>query len=279
MFNLVQLFLRLSGFFVFLLLEIICFTMVVKYNQTQQGIYVNSINRGTGFLHKLGANTSYYLSLDDENYRLSRANARLLEKLFNEGIDTMSVDSFLQQNDSLKFDIQIARVINNTVNNHHNYLTLDKGIDDGVSAHLGLITEDGVVGIIRKVSKRYSVAMSMLHRQMRVSAKVKGSHYPGSLIWDEGEKSTRLFTLLEVPKHAEVAEGDTVVTSGFSSIFPEGVMLGTIEKINLKPGSHAFEISVRSKVDMTNLQYVYIVKNLFKKEQQELETAVANEDE
>ncbi|MEO1262328.1 MAG: rod shape-determining protein MreC [Bacteroidota bacterium] len=279
MFNLVQLFLRLSGFFVFLLLEIICFTMVVKYNQTQQGIYVNSINRGTGFLQKIGANTSYYLSLDDENYRLSRANARLLEKLYNEGIDTTSVDSTFQQNDTMQFDIQIARIINNTVNNHHNYLTLDKGTDDGASAHLGLITEDGVVGIIRKVSKRYSVAMSMLHRQMRVSAKVKGTHYPGSLIWNEDEKSTRLFTLLEVPKHAEVAEGDTVITSGFSSIFPEGVMLGTIEKINLKPGSHAFEISVKSKVDMTNLQYVYIVKNLFKKEQQELETAVVNEDE
>ena len=279
MFNLVQLFLRLSGFFVFLLLEIICFTLVVKYNQVQKDIYVNSINRGTGFLQKMTANTRYYLSLDDENYRLSRANARLLEKLYNEGRDTTTVDTSFFQNDTLQYDIQIARIVNNTINNHHNYMTLDKGTDDGISAHLGLITEDGVVGIIRKVSKRYSVAMSMLHRQMRVSAKVKGNHYPGSLIWNEEEKNTGLFTLLEIPKHAEVSEGDTVITSGFSSIFPEGVMLGTIENIDLKPGSHAFEISVKSKVDMANLQYVYIVKNLFKSEQLNLETAVANEDE
>lgn len=253
--------------------------MVVKYNQTQKGIYINSINRGTGFFQKMAANSRYYFSLDDENYRLSRANARLLEKLYNADIDTVLIDSAIFKNDSPQFEIQIARVVNNTVNNHHNYLTLDKGTNDGVSAHLGLITEDGVVGIIRKVSKRYSRAMSILHRQMRISAKVKGTNYPGSLIWNEKQRDARSFTLLEIPKHADVEIGDTVVTSGFSSIFPEGVMLGTIENIDLKSGSHAFEISVSSKVDMTNLQYVYIVRNLFKNEQQELENAVAKEDE
>src|SRR5690606_23213198 len=129
---------------------------------------------------------------------------------------------------------------------------------------------DGVVGIVRKVNRRYSVAMSILHRQMRISARVRGANTPGSLVWDDGEKDAHKFKLLEIPKHIEIAVGDTVETSGFSAIFPEGIMLGTIESVELKAGKHAYEINVTSKIDMTNIQYVYIVKNLFKKEQEDL---------
>ena len=138
MFNLVQLFLRLSGFFVFILLEIICFSMVVKYNQTQQGIYVNSINRGTGFFQKMAANSRYYFSLDDENYRLSRANTRLLEKLHNSGINTVMSDTAYLDNDP-QYTFQVAKIVKNSVNNHHNFITLDKGARDGVEAAFDLI--------------------------------------------------------------------------------------------------------------------------------------------
>ena len=280
MFNLVQLFLRLSGFFVFVFLEIICFMMVVKYNQTQQGIYVNSMNRGTGFLQKTTANFRYYFSLDDENYRLSKDNAGFLEMLYNQNIDTATVDTFFYPDSSgPQYIFQVAKVVKNTVNNHHNYITLDKGSDDGIQPHTGVITGDGVVGIVRKVNRRYSVAMSILHRQMRISARVRGGNSPGSLVWDDGEKDAHRFKLMDIPRHAEIAVGDTVETSGFSAIFPEGIMLGTIESVELKAGKHAYEISVGSKIDMTNIQYVYIVKNLFKKEQEDLEEAVMKEDE
>lgn len=278
MFNLVQLFLRLSGFFVFLLLEIICFTMVVKYNQVQKGIYVNSVNRGTGFLQKTSSSFRYYFSLDDENYRLARNNAKLLERLYNENIDTALIDT-AYRGVQPQYTFQVAKVIKNSVNNFHNYMTLDKGAKDGMKPHSGVITNNGVVGIVRKVSANYSVAMSILHRQMRISARVRGTNYPGSLVWNQEEKDPRLFTLLEVPKHADVVEGDTVETSGFSSIFPEGVMLGVIQKIELKSGKHAYEIGVNAKVDMTNIQYVHVVKNLLKEEQIELESAVSKEDQ
>ena len=279
MFNLVQLFLKLSGFFVFILLEIISFNLVVKYNQAQRGIYVNSVNRGTGFLQTTAASFRHYFSLDDENYQLARTNAKLLERLYNQGVDTLGQDTAFYENEYPQYTFQVAKVIKNTVNNHHNYFTLAQGADDGIEPHSGVITNNGVAGIVRKVGKRYSVAMSVLHRQTRISAKVKGLDFPGSLVWNTEEKKTRLFTLLDIPKHADVSVGDTVLTSGFSSIFPEGVMLGTIENIDLKPGNHAFEIGVTSKLDMANIQYVYIVKNLFKKEQEILEAEVMKEDE
>lgn len=280
MFNLIQLFLRLSGFFVFLLLEIICFTLVVKYNQAQKGIYTNSVNVGTGLLHKASANFKHYFSLDDENYRLARENAKLLETMYNLGIDTLeTIDTIYFENNTPHYIFQVAKVIKNSVNNHHNYIVLDKGSDDGIIPHSGIVTNNGVVGIVRKVSKRFSVAMSLLHRQTRISAKIKGSNFPGSIAWDERENNTQMLSLSDIPKHAKVEVGDTVVTSGFSTIFPEGIMIGTVESTELKPGKYALDISVSSKLDMANIQYVYIVKNLFKKEQEDLEQAVMEEDQ
>lgn len=279
MFHLVQLFLRLSGFLVFLFLEIICFTMVVKHNETQQDIYLNSINRGSLFFQKKVAAFRHYFSLSDENYRLARANARLLEKLYTPPQDTLLADTALAGDGRPQYTFLVARVINNTTNRHHNYITLDKGSKAGVMPHSGVVTERGVVGIVRGASEHYSVAMSVLHRQMRISARVKGTRFPGSLVWDEDQLNGRTFTLLEIPKHADISVGDTVVTSGFSAIFPKGIMLGIIENIEIKPGKHDYNIRVVSDVDMANIDYVYIIKNLFAEEQRELELSITRQDQ
>lgn len=279
MFNLVQIFMRLGGLFVFIFLEIICFTLVVKYNQTQQGIYNNSVNRATGFFHRTSSGVSNFFSLDDENYRISRENARLMERMLNMGIDTTGVLDTAYVNDSIpKFVFMDAKIIKNSIRERHNYLVLDVGKKDGVMPHTGVVTADGVVGIIRKVSEHYSVAMSLLHRQMRISAKIKGKNFFGSLVWmDPNEK--KVFDLNDIPKHADLAIGDTVVTSGYSAIFPEGIMLGVVENIDLESGNYFYNVKVRSKLDMTNIQHVYIVKNLLKEEQEELEKSVLAEDE
>ena len=252
----------------------------MKYNQTQKDIFVNSVNVGTGLVHKASANFKHYFSLDDENYRLARENAKLLDNMYNLGIDTLEyVDTVYFENNSPQYIFQVAKVIKNSVNNHHNYIVLDKGADDGIVPHSGIVTNNGVVGIVRKVSKRYSVAMSLLHRQTKISAKIKGTNYPGSITWDKRENDDQMLLLSDIPKHAELEIGDTVVTSGFSTIFPEGIIIGTIENSKLQPGKYALDITVKSKLDMANIQYVYIIKNLFRKEQEELEQAVMQEDQ
>lgn len=281
MFNLVQIFLRLGGFFVFLILEVICFTLVVKYNQTQKGIYTHSVNRATGAIDESTSRVSHYFSLDEENYRIARENTHLMERLLNAGIDTVGVldtASIFSDSSTIKYTFLNAKIVKNSIRERHNYFTLNIGKDDGVEPHTGVITSDGVVGIVRKVSNRYSVAMSILHRQMRISAKVRGKDFFGSLIWaDPTEKN--LFDLNDIPKHAILEVGDTVETSGYSSIFPEGIMLGIIEETGITSGSYFYDIKVRSNLDMTNIQHVYVVKNLFKEEQTELEKSVLAEDE
>ncbi|HFA51961.1 MAG TPA: rod shape-determining protein MreC [Bacteroidetes bacterium] len=278
MFNLIQLFLRLSGLFVFALLEIICFVMVVKYNQTQQGIYLNTINKGTGFFYKAAAEVNHYFSLEDENYRLARENARLLEQISNNGIDTLRGTDTAFAEGRPQYTFTVAKVIKNSVNNHHNYLTLDVGRKDGIEANTGLITNDGVVGVIKKVSTSLSVAMSVLHRQMRISARIKGTNYFGSYVWNEKRMDTRYFYLKDIPKHAVFSVGDTVETSGASAIFPGGLMLGTVDSLERDKGGNSFIIDVKSKLDITNLQYVYVVNNLLKEEQEALENAAMGED-
>ena len=252
--------------------------MVVKYNQTQQGIYLNTINKGTGFFYKAAAEVNHYFSLEDENYRLARENARLLEQISNNGIDTLRGTDTAFAEGRPQYTFTVAKVIKNSVNNHHNYLTLDVGRKDGIEANTGLITNDGVVGVIKKVSTSLSVAMSVLHRQMRISARIKGTNYFGSYVWNEKRMDTRYFYLKDIPKHAVFSVGDTVETSGASAIFPGGLMLGTVDSLERDKGGNSFIIDVKSKLDITNLQYVYVVNNLLKEEQEALENAAMGED-
>ncbi|MFQ5448223.1 MAG: rod shape-determining protein MreC, partial [Saprospiraceae bacterium] len=183
MFKLLQLFLRLSGFFVFLLLEVICFSLVIKYNQNQKIIYANSTNLFSGFLHKKRANVDEYFKLKEKNDSLASANAHLLEVLANEkildsgltGTDTAYTDSLLPQ-----YIFTEAKVIKNSINRHHNYLVLNKGRSDGIVPHSGVVTSNGVAGIVRDVARSSSVVMSILHRQMKISARIKGKGFFGS---------------------------------------------------------------------------------------------------
>jgi rod shape-determining protein MreC len=278
MFQLFQLLLRFSSLFVFVVLEIVCFLMVVKYNQRQSDVYFNTVNQFTGFLDEKTSRVYQYFKLYDENVRLARENARLFERLTNAGIrDTSLQDSVFDDKQQLQYLFMPAKVIRNSTNSNHNYLILDKGEADGVVPNSGVVTDQGTVGIVRKVSKHYCVAMSVLHRQTKVSARIRNKGFFGPLTWKGTDPS--IFNLEDIPKHAPVAKADTVETSGYSSLFPKGVMIGTIEKLSMEPGSNFFNITVRSHQDMSNLQHVYIVKNLLAKEQEQLEKAVLQEDE
>lgn len=278
MFNLVQLLIKLSGFLVFIVLEVICFSLVVRYNGTQEKVYTNTVNQFTGWMQKKSASTYQYFQLYDENKRLAKENARLLDRLANVGINVQNpLDTAWADTLQPKYTFLEAQVIRNSINQNHNYITLNKGSKDGVTPHSGVVSDDGVVGIVRKVSQNYSVAMSILHRQAIVNARVRRKHYFGPLVWKSND--IHIFSLENIPKDATVTKGDTIETSGYSSMFPPGVMLGVVDKMWIEPGSNFFTIEVRSFAKMSNLQHVYIVRNIFKKEEEELEQSVITEDE
>ncbi len=278
MFNLVQLLIKLSGFLLFVLLEVICFSLVVRYNGNQEKVYTNTVNQFTGWLQKKSASTYQYFQLYDENRRLAKENARLLDRLANVGINVQNpLDTVWADSLQPKFNFLAAQVIKNSITEHHNYLVLDKGSKDGVTAHSGVVSDDGVVGIVRKVSKNYSVAMSILHRQAIVNARIRHKNYFGPMTWRSND--IHIFNLDNIPKDALVTKGDTVETSGYSTMFPPGITLGVVDKMWMDPGSNFFTIEVRSFAKMSNLQHAYIVRNIFKVEQEQLEKSVTNEDE
>ncbi|MBI5916317.1 MAG: rod shape-determining protein MreC [Bacteroidetes bacterium] len=278
MFNLLQLFIKLSGFLVFVVLEAICFSLVVKYNQRQEKVYVNTVNQLTGYLQSKTAATVQYFQLYDENKRLSKENAHLLDRLANVGINVQNpLDTAWADTLHPKYTFLDAQVIKNSINQNHNYLVLNKGSKDGITSHSGVVTDDGVVGIVRKVSKHFSVAMSILHRQTKISARIRNKNYFGPLVWKSTDIHT--FNLEDIPKHAPVTKGDTVETSGYSAIFPPGIMLGVVDKLWMDPGSNFFTIEVKSSLKMSNIQHVYIVRNIFKEEQEQLEQSVIQQDE
>jgi len=161
-----------------------------------------------------------------------------------------------------------AKVINQTVNKQHNFLTLNKGSNVGIRPEMGVISADGVIGIVVNVSKKFSTVISLLNLDFRVSAKLAKNNYFGSLHWDG--KDYRKVKLDEIPYHIDVNRGDTVITSGYSSIFPEGIVIGTVSNSEVK-GGNFYEIEVDLSVDFKSLAFVDVISNLHREEQKVLE--------
>ena len=276
--NILFLVFKYGGFLLFLLLEGFCMYLVVQYNHRQQEIYVSSANEWSGAVYSQYDNLVKYTNLSSVADSLAAENAALRATLRNAQFektllrDTAStkLDSFVQQ-----YTFVAAKVINNSVSNNNNFITINRGSSDGVKVGMGVISSNGVVGIVRGVSAHFAQIMSILHKQTRVSASLKHNSYFGSLVWRGNDP--QFATLEDIPKHADMKAGDTIQASGLSTIFPGGLMIGTVESFRNKAGSNFYSIQVKLSCDMSNLQYVYVVDNLFKKEQAELEKEHRNE--
>jgi rod shape-determining protein MreC len=171
-----------------------------------------------------------------------------------------------------KYMYMTTRVINNTVNKQYNFITLDRGSEGGMKPDMAVVSTDGIVGVVKSVSENYSSVLSVLNRDFNVSAKIKKNGYFGPLSW--GGTSAHYATLVDIPHHVKIAEGDTIVTSGFGGVFPEGIMIGIISNFKLKGGNY-YEIKVQLSNDFRKLDYVKVIRNYAKSEIDSLENAVS----
>lgn len=181
------------------------------------------------------------------------------------------------KNDSLRqYFYTPATVINNTIYRKTNYLTINKGTRHGVLPDMAVISANGIVGVVQNASKNYATIISVLNTKLGVSAKLKNSKFYGSIKWDG--LNYRKVILNEIPNHAVIHLGDSVVTSGYSIIFPEGIMIGTISDFaEDSEGSNFYDIKLKLSTDMKKLNHVFVVGNFLKDEQKELEKAIINE--
>lgn len=236
---------------------------------------INSANNVSGNILKTVLGVREYIHLKETNDALAIENADLRSKLLTSYyIDSIKKTPVFDSLYTQKYIFLAAKIINNSTNKRNNYLTIDKGSRQGVTPEMGVVNSEGVVGIVKDVSDRFSTVISLLHKDTKISVKLKKNDYFGSLVWDGGDP--REGNLQYIPKHVVLAKGDTIVTSSFSRIFPENVFCGVVTKFELNPGDNFYTAKIRLSVDFSKITQVYLIDNLMKKEQIKLEEATEN---
>ncbi len=245
---------------------------MVQHNGYQGSHVLNSSNAAVANVYATAASTKEYFSLKKENDRLALENATL-RNFLKTNYATLPLKEFTR-NDTLykqQYSYMAAKVVNSSVNKRRNFLTLNIGSDHGISQDMAVMSSDGIIGIVTNVSRNFSSVMSMLHKDVRVNCQLKKDGSYGPLVWDG--KDYRYCLLTDIPTHAKMKPGDTVITSELSGIFPEGIMVGTIENYERRQNEDFYTAKVKLGADMKKVNHVYVIKNKLKGERDSLEKA------
>ena len=276
--NLINFFIKYNYWFLFLLLEVTSFVLLFRYNNYQQGVFFTSSNAVMGKIYEeIGIANSYFQlrtvneSLLDRNTQLERQVAFLKRQLSEKQADETELES-LDRVDSAKMIIRKANVVQNSTHQADNYITLDKGSADGIRPEMGVIDAKGVVGIVYKTSAHYALVISLLNSKSAVSCKIAGSEYFGYMRWDQGD--SRYAYLKDLPRHVDFNIGDTVVTSGYSAVFPEGIMIGRVESVSDSHDGLSYLLKVRLSTDFGKIGSVRVIERKERMEQNELEKKI-----
>ncbi len=269
--NLINFIYKHNFFFVFVALEVICVFILMKNNGYQGSSLINSSNKVSANVYKISSNTKEYLLLQDENERLAKENVYMLNRL-KMGYAAIPLKTYIKNDTLYKQVYQFigGKVINSSINKRNNYLTLNIGKEQGVTQDMAVIANDGIVGIVKDVSQNFSSIMSILHKDVRVNCQLKKEGIYGPLIWDGADY--RFSNLIDVPTHAKLKKGDTVITSSLSGIFPEGIMVGFVDSWERKQNESFYTVKVRLSADFKKVNHISVIKNNYKTEKDSLET-------
>ncbi len=262
------------AFFTFVVLEVVCFWLIVENNQYQSAKFFNSSNSVVASLNNFSQSIRNYFLLSDENLKLARENSQLREQVEQQKQQLQHLHNVDIEDTVLtkRFQFISAKVVNNQVDRFKNFITISKGRDYGIEPGMAVISPEGAVGKVKMVSDHYSVVTSILHIDYMLSAVLKRTGHFGTIQWEGHNPDYVKFKY--IPRHVKPVQGDTVVTSGFNAVFPDQVMIGTISEINLSPEELTYDITVSLSQDFRKLSYVSVVKSKLKPEQDALEKAV-----
>lgn len=292
--RLLRLLARYKAFIIFGIMEAFCFWLIVNFNAFQSSVYFTSANSVTGGIYSVTSNVQGYFSLKTVNEELSDENALLLrendslKKLFDEQTQLIKQNRLLQEeiftlkSDSNKtiqpYVLRLkeaanyvsAKVVSNSEIMQNNYITLNSGSNDGIELDMGVVSDNGVVGRIVSVSKNYSLVKTVFSRNYNVSVQFKKQKTSGTMTWDNDNQSS-VGRLQNIPRHVNAQVGDTIVTSGFNAVFPQGTMVGTIKNAEINDHQTWFDITIDLSADLKSLYYVYVVKDPNNPERKDLE--------
>ncbi len=274
--NLIDFLIKHHAWIFFILYAGVSCLLLFGSNPYQQSIYFGSANKVVAKIYEASNTVTGYFGLRKANEELLQQNGalemevlqlrrRLQKYSYEAAADTMAKQDAVTRH----YDFVVARVINNSVAHMNNYITLDKGSADGIAPEMGVIDQNGIVGIVTVVNEHNAVAISVLNPKLRVSCKVKNSDCFGSLVWDG--RNARYAILEEMPRHVEFTPGDTIVTSGYSAVFPEGIMVGTIHDYSRQKDDNFYAMQVALSTDFSQLGAVRVISNVMQKSQHQLE--------
>ncbi|MGM9802868.1 MAG: rod shape-determining protein MreC [Muribaculaceae bacterium] len=257
-----------SQWLVFIFYVFISCYLLFHNNPYQQHVYLTSANAVSASVYQGMSTVTSYFNLRDINEDLQERNALLEMEVINlrnqvNNLQLLS-DSTAMPSNINQYEFITARVISNSISSAQNYITINRGESDGLRPEMGIVNQNGIVGTVDVVGKHFSRVISLLNSNFRLSCKVKGSDSFGSLVWDG--KSPYHAVLEEMPRHVKYHRGDTIVTSGYSSVFPEGIIVGTIESDKKEVSDNFISLRIKLTTDFTQLSTVRAIKSDIKAE-------------
>lgn len=278
--NFIQFLRRHTTTIIFIILEALAFTLVLTGNDYHRAAYLSSANAVSGSFNNMTSSVSCYFRLADANEALAAQNIALQQEVAALRAQLVAVPDSVWSDISLESQqasliYHPAKVIGSSTNRSRNMLTIDRGAANGVKQDMAVINPLGVVGLVSAVSQHFALVLPIINTSSRLSVKIKGQNYRGQLLWD-GMSPTRA-QVSDIPEHAMVDIGDSVVTSGASAFFPEGLLVGTISAIEPDRNGGFFDIDVDLAVDYNSVYEVYLIEDLSAAERKELEKSASDE--
>ena len=258
MYNLLRFLKKYSNILLFLILEALCIILLINNLPYQKRKLVSTGNAISGKLFKTRSNFTNYFSLKEENILLMEHNALLMSNLYKNDT-SLTIDSVTSN-----YRFIAANVVNNSIYNINNFLLIDKGKKDGIKKDMGVICENGIVGKIANVSENYSSVISMLHPYSIVSARFTENQHIANVCWETNDYKFGI--VKDIPLHLFLNKGDTLVTSGFSNIYPADIMIGTIEEMINADSKDFNTAKIRFSTNFSTLRHVFVIENLYQSE-------------
>ncbi len=274
--NLLNFLIKYSVVFLFLFLEIISLSLVVSNQEYQKSVFLSSSNNFVSSMYEMSNTVVEFFKLRTANDNLSEENTALKNQITELQNKLSALEP--EEKDSTDYHVPpdmenkliSAKVINNSTNKLQNYITLNKGYDEGLRPDMGVISDEGVVGIVKTVSHKFAVVIPVLNDKIKINCKFKKNNYSGPLQWEGLDY--RYAGLNDIARHVELALGDTLITSGFTSNFPEGIPVGVIEDFKIRESDSYYTIKVKLAVNFRTLSHVKVIKYLNYNEQKSLES-------
>ena len=261
MYNLRRFILKHHFVILFIVLEVISILLLARSQNFHRNTLVSGTNDVVGTIYKWSSDVGGYFRLGKTNEQLAEENAMLRRQL--SVVTDTATTTYVHKGDTV-YEYIPARVVNNSINQANNYIIINKGKADGIERDMGVVSSEGIVGVVTNVSRHYASVLSLLHSKSFVGVRFKNSQQLASLRWNTN--NYRYGMVEDIPTHVELHKGDTVLTSSYSFIFPEDMMVGTVEEPLAATTDALNKSKIRFATDFATLRHVYVIKNLYKTE-------------